>query len=166
VFDTLRLLMPQPVSTALRVAHRLTRYVGSIPDRGASSGAAAKLVMRPRQPAIKQSPSSASSPKERQTHRQLATLAQAPLDFLLMAIDGFQVRLDTMQATLDALRATVQRATERAGLQPPVLTQASQPAKKPRKKVVWTDEMRAAQAKRISDRWKKGAFGPRKKAKA
>jgi hypothetical protein len=85
--------------------------------------------------------------------------ADPDLDFLSMALDGYQQRLDTMQATLDALRATIERRSH-APAHAPAAT--DRPA---RKKAVWTQAMRDAQAKRLRDRWKAGDFDARRKPK-
>jgi hypothetical protein len=72
-----------------------------------------------------------------------------PVDFLLMAIDGYQLRLDGMQEQLHALRRTVEAMARRTSTR----VRGGEPeAATPRKKIEWTPAQRAAAAKRMRER--------------
>jgi hypothetical protein len=92
-----------------------------------------------------------------------------PVDFLLVALDGIQFRLDGLQQQVDAIRANVERmmpTTRRQQRPAALLTTGATEVRltkggKPRKKVVWTQEMRDKKAALMRKMWKtkgKAAF--------
>ena len=93
--------------------------------------------------------------------------ATDPIEFLLMAIDGMEARLNGFQAQLDAIRHTAEglipkpAPSARLLQSETVQATAAQPEDARagrRKKTAWTPAMRKAQAERMRQRWARGEF--------
>jgi hypothetical protein len=97
-------------------------------------------------------------------------------DFLMLALDGLQVRFDALERQLEAIRNAAEELTgpKRRGKGRPRLAAKPQPLTgialgitsedEPRKGTEWTPAMRKAAAERAKARWARGEFDDRIKA--